>query len=404
LGFDPLDAEIVKPFCKAVKKKATRDEAIATELAERGVSKWAKEDQYNLMMAMLKCGTSERDMGEWDYDGLRKKARLKGRSIDDVRGYILKVIDACSHPEREESLVSCSSALRVIRRLETLGKLNRLLKKPEQDLVDIVHSAPPWKSAAWSAVDEVAFYRRLKEEGISSSRPQIEPETTLLSESTIRKRIEVLYEIMMRPPPPEPARDYNGAGEEEEEEERRDGKKRKRVGGSYVAQTIVIPSIADLKRGVTFPVNITPSSQILELGKILPYRDGFHTERYIYPAGFKSSRLFASVKHPDDRIMWISEIADIGKKKPLFKVYSLDQPNICFSGDTPSKPWVDILKAVSAAKKEKKANTISGPEAFLLANPIAIYLIQQMPGSRECAKYKWREVQEDAPAPVPVDD
>jgi hypothetical protein len=53
------------------------------------------------------------------------------------------------------------------------------------------------------------------------------------------------------------------------------------------------------------------------------------------------------------------------------------------------------LKAVSAKRKEKKANTISGPLAFHLDNPLVARIIQNQPGAKECEKYQWRSFQDE---------
>ena len=170
-------------------------------------------------------------------------------------------------------------------------------------------------------------------------------------------------------------------------------KKSSSSSSSAPAKKITGISIKDLKGGnVTYPVAVTQTSQILEIGHIVSDRPGFHSERYIYPAGYKATRLYSALKRPDDRVTWISEIVDTGKKNPVFRVYQEDEPDKVFEGDTPSSPWVQVLKAVAAAKREKRSNTISGPEAYLLASPITSYLIQHLPGARDCEKYKWRPI------------
>jgi hypothetical protein len=55
-----------------------------------------------------------------------------------------------------------------------------------------------------------------------------------------------------------------------------------------------------------------------------------------------------------------------------------------------------VLKAVTDAKKNKgRVPSISGPEAFLLAQPITTYLIQQLPNAEKCTRYVFRDLAEN---------
>ena len=150
-----------------------------------------------------------------------------------------------------------------------------------------------------------------------------------------------------------------------------------------------------MQKGVKkFPFNVTQVSQIPDLGKIVTDRDGFHNERYIFPAGYKATKQFADLKHPNERITWVSEIVDKGGPSPVFRIYPQDRPDEYIEGETPSSPWVMALKTLSNIRGEKgKANTISGPEAFLLSHPTTIYLIQHMPGASECTNYVMKQIQ-----------
>jgi chromodomain-helicase-DNA-binding protein 7 len=65
---------------------------------------------------------------------------------------------------------------------------------------------------------------------------------------------------------------------------------------------------AECVSGVTFPWTLSGSLVIYRLGKCIWDRPGFHCERYLYPAGFESHRLFASVLDPRERIWYRSSI------------------------------------------------------------------------------------------------
>ena len=50
-----------------------------------------------------------------------------------------------------------------------------------------------------------------------------------------------------------------------------------------------------------------------------------------------------------------------------------------------------MADVVSAKRKEKRANAISGPEAFLLTSPITTFLIQNLPNAKKCSNYVFKK-------------
>ena len=149
---------------------------------------------------------------------------------------------------------------------------------------------------------------------------------------------------------------------------------------------------------VEYPVNVTSASQILSIGHIVTDRPGFHSKRYIYPAGYKSCRFFSSPYSQDKRIVWCSEIIDDGGPVPLFRVSCNDEGREAkFEGRTPTAPWALALKDI-ATRFKGKGKSISGPEAYLLASKTATFLIQQLPGADMCASYEKKDFKAWPPA------
>ena len=76
-------------------------------------------------------------------------------------------------------------------------------------------------------------------------------------------------------------------------------------------------------------------------------------------------------------------IIDDGSDAPLFKVVFKDNPEIFFTGPTPTSPWINVVKAVEEKKKElgipaTRSLTISGPEFFGLSAPVCLQLLQDL--------------------------
>jgi chromodomain-helicase-DNA-binding protein 7 len=140
-----------------------------------------------------------------------------------------------------------------------------------------------------------------------------------------------------------------------------------------------------------FPIRLSYATEIIDLGHIVTDRPGFHNDRYIYPAGFKSSRLHWSTINPSQKVRYTCEILDTGGETPLFRVTMDDHPEISFEGNSPSYPWKLIAKMVVDVRGgDHGAVTLSGPRYFGLMSRAICYLIQQMDGAERCANYVMR--------------
>jgi hypothetical protein len=152
---------------------------------------------------------------------------------------------------------------------------------------------------------------------------------------------------------------------------------------------IRIPTIAyDENGSPRLPIHVSGITYVSDLGHIVIDRLGFHSERYIYPAGFRSSRLYFSTLDPSEEVWYRCEIFDTGHELPLFRVTMDSHPEIFFEANSPGIPW----KIIATKARELRGNgdrivARPGPEYFGLASPMICYLIQQMEGAEQCVKY-----------------
>lgn len=164
----------------------------------------------------------------------------------------------------------------------------------------------------------------------------------------------------------------------------------KRVVKTPTKDIIQVPPIDyDEERKPIIPIQLTASSYVLSLGTIVTDRVGFHNEKYIFPAGFKSTRRSASTLDPTQKVRWNCEIIDTNQSVPLFRVSMEENPTVCFEGNSPTSPWTLILKILLSFRspENNKGLSISGPEHYGLANPQVMYLIQNMEGADRCVNY-----------------
>lgn len=138
-----------------------------------------------------------------------------------------------------------------------------------------------------------------------------------------------------------------------------------------------------LLKDVTFPFEITATTKVHSLGKIVWDRPAYHTERYVYPVGYKISRVGKSTTVPNETVVYISEILDNGEA-PLFRVHTEDGSQV-FEGATPTAPWSTILKeAAKLNNTQGRSLSVSGPEMYLISNQQVYNLMLQMPDIDKC--------------------
>jgi len=141
---------------------------------------------------------------------------------------------------------------------------------------------------------------------------------------------------------------------EKKPKEKKEPKEKKKREPKVEKTIVYAPCSKDENGNPIFPIPLGIIS-ILDLGKISNHPN-FHTERYIYPIGFKSSRKYVSMKDGSSPILYVNEILDQGKNKPMYKVTPEDDPENPIVVDSSSAAWKQILEKVNQQRHpdEKK--------------------------------------------------
>lgn len=164
---------------------------------------------------------------------------------------------------------------------------------------------------------------------------------------------------------------------------KRKPKKSKAGGGKHVVPPIPLDSIG---RPI-FPLNIGDLT-LHSVGEIVADRSGFHTSNSIFPVGYCSTRIYASLQSPDKPALYTCKISD-GGKGPMFEIVSEDTSEI-FKSRYLSECHSQLLRALNQARGAKLVEpTGKGPEFFGLSHPLVQNLIQSCPGAKKCNGYKW---------------
>jgi hypothetical protein len=102
----------------------------------------------------------------------------------------------------------------------------------------------------------------------------------------------------------------------------------------------------DVEGNIVYPIEITGTLRILNLGVVDYSRKTFHTSTNIFPIGYKSIREHQSVSCIGQRAYYTCEVLDDGNK-PLFKVTCSDEPDDPVIRDTASASWLEFVKRIA---------------------------------------------------------
>ncbi|KAK4319949.1 hypothetical protein Pmani_009151 [Petrolisthes manimaculis] len=173
------------------------------------------------------------------------------------------------------------------------------------------------------------------------------------------------------------------------------GRSRK-SGGSNKPKRLCPPITLDSAGRPIFPITLGPLT-IHSLGEIISDRDSYHTEHCIFPVGFCSSRMFASLRDPLRPVLYTCKIVD-GGLTPRFEVVCEDEEEeTVVTGRSPSECHNQILSTINlildmdllSIRPEGSDSEERGCRFFGLTHPSVQNVLQACPGARKCSRYKW---------------
>ncbi|XP_065056672.1 transforming growth factor beta regulator 1-like [Rhopilema esculentum] len=173
--------------------------------------------------------------------------------------------------------------------------------------------------------------------------------------------------------------------------------KRKKPGTAMKRKVQSIP--VDEDGMPVFPL-VLGGLTVHELGEVIYDRTGFHSERYIWPVGYCSSRLYPSMITPENRVIYTCKILD-GGSEPMFEITPEDCKEQPITASTATACHCAVLRRLNKARGKETTNTGSGPEFFGYSHPTVQYLIQSLADVTKLEKYKWVKFELPAKGTVP---
>lgn len=163
--------------------------------------------------------------------------------------------------------------------------------------------------------------------------------------------------------------------------------KRRKVAEGGVRK-LVQPISLDSSGRPLFPI-VLGGLTVYSLGEIITDRALFHDDTAIYPVGFCSTRVFASMKNSDQKCLYTCQIKD-GGQGPQFEIAPEDDPQNAIVASSALACHTNLLKAIAARSAKPLINVVpSGADYFGFSHPTIQNLIQSCPGARKCSNYQW---------------
>lgn len=204
----------------------------------------------------------------------------------------------------------------------------------------------------------------------------------------------------------------DGAGKKAKKDRREKGKenkaevmkrfsKKKKV-SEGATRRWVQPILLDPCGRPVFPI-VLDGLTVYSLGEIVSDRSSFHDRTAIYPVGFCSTRVYVSMRSPDQKCLYTCQIKD-GWSGPKFEIVPEDDPQNSIIANSAAESHAALLKNISAVRGQRIAAQENAGEYFFgFTHPTIQNLIQSCPGARKCVSYEWVkfEVWKPGDGPMP---
>ncbi|KAH0790198.1 F/Y-rich N-terminus family protein [Histomonas meleagridis] len=361
-----INEKIESPSTKKKKNRGKRKKQADNEIP----GEWNKEEKKAVYKYLMSYGVPETSDGKrLCFVKISESSTTK--TLEQIQEYVEQCIKDCDNPDSE---IPRHTATRILARCSLVHELYTMFHTyDDSEMLEVISIAPHWKLLPEQLKGEQEFYlfKQLSERGLGELEELLEDDffnginekslQLLHKEQVIVKRIGVLFKTFKQYSEREKTK--KEANEKEAEE-------------------------SDDQIEYKFPMKINESSTILSLGTVVYDKPEFHTERYVYPNGYRVMVKRPSLLEKKKKCTWIEEIIDDGGPKPKFRIWMESCPEKVFEGPTPTAVWTEASKKIVEFNEMKNTSfKVSGIDAFLLSHPVVIRLTQKLDGIDKCAKY-----------------
>jgi hypothetical protein len=343
-----------------------------------GETEWTQREKTQLVQYLLRRGIDQTPDGRDDFNAVAVASGLSDVHTGAQIEQFLKSISTGGDGDSEESVVTSRTASRLAHVIGALRDLRVVIKGP--DVLKGAIRQRPWPKVPappWTVDLEFEFFKELAERGIGEAEDILEkplfavfddgPPTELTRESSVVKRIQALAQFIVkqkqapREPPKLPLT-------------------------SYAAAMRPPPLQFDPARFI-YPFSIGQCVTVWNMGRVNP-SGAFHTERYIFPIGFKILRPFRAISNPAKEEPWFAEIA-AENGRPVFQIWPASQPHRTFKGYSMAEPFGLAATAMGVTLP------INGVSMWMFDQLNVQFAIQRLPRADQCKGYMARKIVKD---------
>lgn len=136
-----------------------------------------------------------------------------------------------------------------------------------------------------------------------------------------------------------------------------------------------------------FPFSVNGFT-VYSLGEIIWNKTGYHTDEYIYPVGYKISRIYGHFKDPEKKCVYTCRVLENGEF-PKFEILANDSnprdPKVFrITGPSPDYCHTTLLQYINNVCVRSIDIRPQGECFFGLANPTIMSLIRKLPNIEKC--------------------
>eukprot|EP00123_Amoebidium_parasiticum_P000749 comp11644_c0_seq1/m.6148 comp11644_c0_seq1/g.6148 ORF comp11644_c0_seq1/g.6148 comp11644_c0_seq1/m.6148 type:complete len:573 (-) comp11644_c0_seq1:269-1987(-) len=109
-------------------------------------------------------------------------------------------------------------------------------------------------------------------------------------------------------------------------------------------------------------------------------KEGYHTEKFIFPIGFMSTRIHTSWKNPATKTTYTCTVSE-GAHGPLFTISAEDDPNNVAEGSSATAAHITVLNRIRLAKKGQEDPKMTGAGPLFFGFSTISSVIESLPGA-----------------------
>lgn len=142
----------------------------------------------------------------------------------------------------------------------------------------------------------------------------------------------------------------------------------------------------DSNDGNSYPLDLG-ALKILSIGQVIYDRPNYHSENWIYPSGFVSTRSYAHIKDKDEKSIYTCRITENGEF-PRFEIIPELDSEFIIAGPTPDLCHAALIQTINENTGQNLELRAQGEWFFGLAHSTVTNILQNSPDIEKCTKFK----------------